>query len=759
MIVVHGVVQGVGYRPFVYRLAQALGVRGDVRNSDGRVVINAVAEPEVLDQFTHRLQSDAPPHARPERIESAPGGCGPYDTFRVVESDTASRSDSPVFAIPPDLATCPDCLRELFDSRNRRYRYPFINCTSCGPRYSIVTAFPYDRSRTTMQQFAMCPECAREYADPSDRRFHAEPISCPNCGPALSLHDAEGSVLASDSEECIRRACQAIRDGGIVAVKGIGGFHLLVDARNEAAVVRLRERKSREAKPLALMYPSLDAVRTDCQVDEAEKDLLECSASPIVLLMRRQDHTPASSIADSVAPGNPMLGIMLPYSPLHHLLMHDLGFPVVGTSGNRSEEPVCYENDEALSRLHGIADLYLMHDRPIRRFVDDSVVRVAAGRPLFLRRARGYVPIQITVSAPVPKSLAMGGQQKSTVAVGSGSSIFLSRHIGDLDSPMAAKALTQTIDDLSDQLCVSPEVVVCDAHPEYLATRVARTLGTPVRAVQHHYAHILSVMADNRIDAEVLGITWDGTGFGSDETIWGGEFLKADFEGFARFASLRQFPLLGGEQAIREPRRVAIALLHECYGAELWSNESLAPVNAIPEPDRSVLIHMLNHGVNSPSTSSMGRLFDGVTSILGIRQSSQYEGQAAMELEFAVGDSDNREPYPFEIERADCLRVDWRPMMRAIIANLGRNIPTGEIASRFHWTLAEIALQVALIARNHDVVLGGGCFQNRVLLERTIARLRDGGFDVWWPKQVPPNDGGLALGQIIASNQPIKAGH
>ncbi len=758
MIVVHGVVQGVGYRPFVYRLAQALGVRGDVRNSDGRVIINATATPEVLSEFQRRLRSDAPLHARPERIESALGGFGPYDTFRVVESDTASRSDSPVFAIPPDLAICPDCLRELVDSRNRRHRYPFINCTNCGPRYSIVTDFPYDRSRTTMRQFAMCTECAREYSDPSDRRFHAEPISCPNCGPALSLLDAEGSVLATDSEECMRRTCEAIRDGGIVAVKGIGGFHLLVDARNEAAVDRLRHRKSREAKPLALMYPSFDAVRTDCHVNDTEKELLESSASPIVLLIRRQNPLSAWTIANLVAPRNPLLGIMLPYSPLHHLLLHDLGFPVVATSGNRSEEPVCFENSEVLSRLHGIADLFLMNDRPIRRFVDDSVARVAAGRPLIMRRARGYVPTPLTVPVQLPNLLAMGGQQKSTIAVGCGNSVFLSRHIGDLESPMAASALTQTIDDLSGQLRISPDLVVCDAHPEYLATRVAHGLGRPTRVVQHHYAHIVSAMADNHIAAEVLGIAWDGTGLGSDGTIWGGEFLKADFAGFARFASLHQFPLLGGEQAIREPRRVAIALLHECYGAELWNNESLAPVDATPEPDRSVLIHMLSHGVNSPRTSSMGRLFDGVASILGIRQLSQFGGQAAMELEFAVGDSDNREPYPFEIERVDCLRVDWRPMMRAIIANLERNIPTGEIASRFHWTLAEIALQIALIARNHDVVLGGGCFQNRVLLERTIARLRDGGFDVWWPKQVPPNDGGLALGQIVAASQLTKAG-
>jgi hydrogenase maturation protein HypF len=753
-IVVHGVVQGVGYRPFVYRLAHALGVRGDVCNSDGRVVINALASPDVLADFTRRLISDAPPHAHPERIERAIGRHGRYDTFRIVESDAVSRNESPVFAIPPDLATCPDCLRELFDSRDRRHRYPFINCTNCGPRYSIVTEFPYDRSRTTMGQFAMCPVCAREYRDPADRRFHAEPISCPNCGPVLSLHDEKGKQLTQDSETSIRLTCKSIRDGGIVAVKGIGGFHLLVDARNDAAVVRLRERKSREAKPLAIMYPSLMAIRMDCLVGDAELKLLESYASPIVLLTRRAASLSSWDIAESVAPSNPLLGVMLPYSPLHHLLLSDLGFPVVATSGNRSEEPICYENDEAFSRLQGIADLFLMHNRPIRRFVDDSIVRIAAGRPLILRRARGYVPKPIAVQTKLPNVLAFGGQQKSTIAVGCGSSAFLSRHIGDLDSPMAASALTRTIADLNNLLHISPKVIICDTHPEYLSTRLAHRTGKTTREVQHHHAHILSVMADNQVDTDVLGIAWDGTGLGDDGTIWGGEFLKVDKGSHSRFASLRQFPLLGGERAIREPRRAALALLHECFGDEFWNLHRLAPVADTTDADRRVITSMLTHGVNSPRTSSMGRFFDGIASILGLRQTAEFEGQAAMELEFAVADVDDDDSYPFAVERADCRRVDWRPMVRAIVANLDRNIPVGRISSRFHSTLAEIALQIAVSAGIRHVALGGGCFQNRVLLERTISRLRDGGFEVSWSRQVPPNDGGLALGQIIAASNP-----
>lgn len=758
-IVVHGVVQGVGFRPFVYRLAHELGVRGDVCNSDGRVVINAVASREVLTEFKMRLVDSPPPHAHPERIEFTKGTQREYESFAIVRSEELPRHGPPVFAIPPDLATCPECLQEMSDTNNRRYRYPFINCTNCGPRYSIVTDFPYDRGRTTMQHFVMCPDCAREYRNPLDRRFHAEPISCPNCGPQLSLHDSEGGAIALSQSDVLLRTCDALRDGAIVAVKGIGGFHLLVDARNNAAVSRLRERKAREAKPLALMYPSLEAIRADCHADEDEALLLSGAAAPILLLRRHRYPSSNWKIAEAVAPGNPLLGVMLPYSPLHHLILGNLGFPVVATSGNRSEEPVSFDNTEALARLHGIADLFLTHDRPIQRFVDDSVVRIVAGRPLLIRRSRGYVPTPITVPVSIPASLAMGGQQKSTIAIGSGNSVFLGRHIGDLESPQSVSAAIETVEDLSRQLRVSPEFIACDPHPEYQSTQIARRFKKPIQFVQHHYAHILSVMADNGIDTDVLGIAWDGTGLGEDGSIWGGEFLKANPQSFSRFAAMRDFTLLGGEKAIREPRRVAIALLYECYGPELWGQWDLVPLNTTPESERRVFEHMLHSGINSPKTSSMGRLFDGVASLLGIRHFSQFEGQAAMELEFCVDHSDEPEPYPFEVDQSECLRVDWRPMIQAVVANLKRGIPAGQIASRFHSTLAEVALQIAYAAREHDVVLGGGCFQNRVLLERTVSKLRDGGFRVWWSKQVPPNDGGLALGQIVALSHLSEARH
>lgn len=758
-IVVYGVVQGVGFRPFVYRLANELGVKGDVCNSDGRVVINAVATRGILAAFKSRLVSSPPPHALLDRIECTCGTLKEYDSFGISISDQRLMNGPPVFVIPADLATCADCLHEMYDPSNRRYLYPFINCTNCGPRYSIVTAFPYDRSRTTMQQFRMCPECTREYNNPLDRRFHAEPISCSNCGPQMSLCDADGCTIALSQSDILLRACEAIRSGGIVAVKGIGGFHLLVDARNEMAVARLRDRKAREAKPLALMYPALVTIKADCHVDEDEARLLTGAAAPILLLQRQRYPSSTWTLAEAIAPGSPLLGVMLPYSPLHHLILRNLGFPVVATSGNRSEEPVCFENSEALSRLHGIADLFLMHDRPIQRFVDDSVVRIAAGRPLLIRRSRGYVPTPITIPLRIPKSLALGGEQKHTIAIGSDHTVFLSRHIGDLDSPRSLSAAAATIDDLSHQLRITPDCIARDPHPDHRSVRIARSFDKPVQLVQHHYAHILSVMADNGIDKDVLGIAWDGTGIGDDGTIWGGEFLKANGLGFRRFASLSDFPLLGGEKAIREPRRIAIALLYECYGRKLWEKRSLAPLSATPESERRIFEQMMNSGIHSPKTSSMGRIFDGVASLLGIRQSSQFEGQAAMELEYSVDDGDDCEPYPFEIERSECLRVDWRPMVRAIVDNLEESTAIGQLASRFHSTLAEVALQIAYAAREHDVVLGGGCFQNRILLERTISRLRDGGFEVWWPKQAPPNDGGLALGQIVALNQFREAGN
>ncbi len=741
---VGGVVQGVGFRPFVYRLATSLGINGDVRNSPSGVVIHAAATSEALTEFKRRLMSDAPPHARPMHLDASPDETRSFAGFSVVASSTDGASRQDTFAIPPDLAVCPECAAELRDPGNRRFRYPFINCTHCGPRFSIVTGSPYDRARTTMSGFPMCADCRREYEDPGDRRFHAEPIACAHCGPQVTLCDADGHVVAV-REAAIGKACEAIRNGQIVAVKGIGGFHLMVDARNDEAVRRLRSRKGREARPLALMYPSLDAAEMDCVLDDGERALLQSAASPIVIVPQREK----AGISALVAPGNPTLGIMLPYSPLHLLLLGDLGFAVVATSGNRSEEPICFDNDEAFARLGDIVDRFLFHDRLIARFIDDSVVRVAAGRPLLIRRARGYVPDIIALPLPVPDSLAVGAEQKSSVAMAHKTSAHLSRHIGNLDAPQAAVAFNDSISDLKQYLSLEPVVVAADPHPDYHSTRYAAALTIPTQGVQHHHAHILATMADNGLTRDVLGIAWDGTGYGADGSVWGGEFLKVSIGGFERVASLRPFPLLGGEKAIWEPRRIAYALLCDaCEGAPS-EHEWLECLREFPASDRANLEIMRTRGINSPLTSSVGRLFDGIASLLGLRQVIQFDGQAAMELEFAA-DGAGAPPYPYQVDAHDCLRLDWRPMVREIVTDRRSGVSVGRIAERFHATLVAFAVAIAGRVGTPEIALGGGCFQNKRLLELMVAQLQVAGFHVYWNRQVPCNDGGLALGQLYA---------
>lgn len=746
---VEGAVQGVGFRPFVYRLAQHMGLQGRVYNDTRGVIIEIEGTRERLKAFYTQLVQAPPPAARIARItceELPPAG---YHHFIIAESHAAGLKQA---FILPDLATCPDCLRELLDPADRRYRYPFINCTNCGPRFTIVERLPYDRANTTMRAFRMCARCQAEYDDPQNRRFHAQPNACPDCGPQLQLWDQAGHVLA-ERDEALRQATEAIRQGQIVAVKGLGGFHLIVDARNEAAVHRLRLRKNREAKPFALMYPSLEAVQAHAFVSASEAALLSSSAAPIVLLRRTEASWDA--LAPSVAPGNPYLGIMLPYTPLHHLLLQELDFPVVATSGNRSEEPICTSEHEALTRLSGLADLFLVHNRPIARYCDDSVVRLVAGQPVFLRRARGYAPLPVQLAEDWPdrplQVLAVGGHLKNTVALAVGHTVWLSQHIGDLETAEARAAFVRVINDLQQLYEQGPEAVACDAHPDYASTHHAYRLKRPVTTVQHHLAHVWACMAEHHLKPPVVGFAWDGTGYGPDGTVWGGECFLITSERALRLAYVRPFRLPGGEAALREPRRAALGLLHSWKGAEALELEpSMREVFSPTE--HQLLCRMLECGLNAPWTTSVGRLFDAVAALLGLCLYNRFEGEAAMRLEFeAEKAAASGMPYSLTLQpQGHQLVLDWGPLLEALLADHRQGVPKSLMARRFHDGLAVAILHIAQHIGCPHVVLSGGCFQNRLLTESALRLLRTAGFLPYIHRQLPPGDGSLALGQVAA---------
>lgn len=734
---IEGLVQGVGFRPFVYRLAHEIGLTGYVSNTPEGVIIEVDGDPADLETFLERLTRDKPSLALINQLNIEVVAANGWRTFEIRDSQG---SGSKTALVLPDIAICPDCLSDIFDPNNRRYHYPFTNCTNCGPRYSIIEALPYDRSNTSMRQFEMCPVCHTEYENPLDRRFHAQPNACPVCGPHLELWNERGVTLEAHHAALIA-AAQAIGDGKIVALKGLGGFQLLVDARNEYAVQRLRRLKQRPDKPFAVMYPRLDLIRQHCAVSRLESDLLTSPAAPIVLLRAEQIW-----LAPGIAPGNPYLGVMLPYTPLHHLLMAELGFPIVATSGNRSDEPICIDEHEALERLAGIADLFLVHNRPIVRQVDDSVVRVVSGEAQILRRARGYAPFPLHQDKRSSRILALGAQQKNTVAASINGSVFISQHIGELETAQSRDVFRRAIRDFQTIYEWSPQIVAHDLHPDYHATSFADTLPQPKVAVQHHYAHVLACMLENEIHTPVLGVCWDGMGYGMDGTIWGGEWLLVNDTDYERVAHLRLFQLPGGEQAIREPRRSALGLLYEIYAD---AAVEMTPVTDFTSIERNVLNAMLSRGLNAPMTSSMGRLFDGVASLLGLRQQVSFEGQAAMTLEFAIGETASEESYDFVYDRAGV--VDWEPLVRDILRDLNNKRPLSEIAVKFHNTLVEMIVAVAAHVGEQHVVLTGGCFQNKYLSERAIQRLRQTGFVPYWHRQIPPNDGGIAPGQVVAA--------
>jgi hydrogenase maturation protein HypF len=736
-------VQGVGFRPFIYRLAKELDLTGWVLNSAQGVFIEVEGAGGALRQFLVRIEREKPPRAIIQSLEFSFLDATGYETFEIRES---AESGAKTTLILPDIATCPDCLAEISDSNNRRHRYPFTNCTNCGPRFSIIEELPYDRANTSMKNFAMCPQCDLEYRDPLDRRFHAQPNACPICGPHLELWDAQGKVLAL-RDDALLQAAEKIRGGAILALKGLGGFQLIADARNEAVVKRLRERKRRSEKPFALMYPSLEMAREHCRVCELEERLLLSPEAPIVLLQRW-----SPPLAPSVAPDNPYLGVMLPSTPLHHLFMRELGFPVVATSGNLSDEPICTDEREALARLNGIADFFLVHDRPIVRPMDDSVTRVVRGREMVLRRARGYAPLPVHLKMPLPCVLAVGAHFKNAVALSVGHESFVSQHIGDLETSEAHAAFRAVAADLPRLYQATPEVVACDLHPDYLSTKYAvqsaAQLDVPLHPVQHHWAHVLSCMAENEVEFPALGVAWDGTGYGPDGTLWGGEFLLAGEKSFERVAHFRHFRLPGGDAAVKQPRRSALGVLFEIGGAAALDQKDLAPVRDFSESDLAVIRQMLVKKSQAPVTSSAGRLFDAVASITGLRQQMSFEGQAAMELEFAIQPC-VCEAYSFEIKSTSPSVVDWRPMIGEITEDVRHGVDPGVISAKFHNTLVEIIVTVARHVGQTRVVLTGGCFQNRYLTALSVQRLLEEGFRPYWHQRLPPNDGGIALGQIV----------
>ncbi len=768
-IIIQGAVQGVGFRPFVFRLANFMGLNGWVINSSQGVIIEVEGAPEFLNTFLLKVEKEKPSLASIASLEFSwldPSG---FTSFEVRKSD--SKGEKTAFILP-DISTCPDCLADIFDPDNRRYQYPFTNCTNCGPRFSIIQKLPYDRPNTTMVEFEMCDKCQEEYTDPGNRRFHAQPNACPDCGPHIQFWDNSGKVMAS-RHEAILKTAEAIKDGFIVAVKGIGGFHLMADAGNEEAVKRLREKKHRPHKPLAMMFPSLQDIETVCHVDALEKRLLTSPEDPIVLLRARQNITSEKFIiATSVSPQNPYFGIMLPYTPLHHLLMTELGIPIVATSGNISEEPICIDEHEAVERLGNISDFFLVHNRPIARHVDDSIVCVRMSRQQILRRARGFAPLPIEIDIdikigmnntddPASHCIAVGAHLKNTIALTVKNNVFVSQHIGDLETPKALDAFKKVIADFQNLYDAPATSIAADMHPGYLSSQFARDMELPVVEVQHHYAHILSCMAENHLSPPLLGIAFDGTGYGPDGTIWGGEFLKITADGFKRAAHWRTFPLPGGKKAIKEPRRSAIGMLYEIFGDKLFSDFSFKPVTAFSKQDLQILSTILNKQINTHITSSLGRLFDAIAAIIDLQQLNQFEGQAAMALEFLAEEVCTDAVYPLDLitdsDSSDTPAiVDWEPMIKAILNDITDQKPVAKISATFHNTLAEASVKVAKHVGEKKIVLSGGCFQNKYLTEQTVKRLTVEGFAVYWHQRIPPNDGGISLGQVVAAGLVLK---
>jgi hydrogenase maturation protein HypF len=756
-LVVEGVVQGVGFRPFVWRLATELGLAGRVRNAAGRVEIEASGTPAALDAFARRLRTDAPPRARVERVGvtllDVDGDTLPLP-FEIDASIAAAATDR---LFPPDIATCDDCLAEVADPADRRYRYPFTNCTNCGPRATIIEALPYDRAQTTMHAFPLCPDCAAEYADPANRRFHAEPVACPACGPRLSWRETAMPAPVAVADEALAAAARAIRGGRIVAVKGLGGYHLACDATDEAAVTRLRDRKRRWAKPFAVMVRDLAAAEALARVGTLERALLTGPARPIVLLVARRDGRPA--LARSVAAGNRRLGVFLPYTPLHHLLLEAAGRPLVLTSGNLTDEPLATDDEDARARLAGLADGFLAHDREIRARYDDTVTRVVARRESVVRRARGYAPepVPLPVSATTP-ILAVGAELKHTFTLARGGRAHVAPHNGDLEDLATHRAFTDGLAHLSRLLALEPGVVAHDLHPEYLSTKYAIERFPPARriAVQHHHAHVASCAAEHGITGPFLGVAYDGLGMGDDGTFWGGEILLADLVGYTRLGRFGRAPMPGGALAVKRPYRMALGYL---FGLEAFDGgpagmegDAAAPFLERLDPHEVRLVRtQVARRLNAPVASSAGRLFDAAAALIGLRDLAEYEAQAAIDLELAAGERPAA-ALPWRLERSDGLLVyDPRPTLAALLEGRQAGRTTRRLAAGFHGAIAEVTVAMLHEARTRTgvrtVCLSGGVFQNRRLASALLRRLAAEGFEPFINRRVPVNDGGVSYGQ------------
>jgi hydrogenase maturation protein HypF len=741
-----GIVQGIGFRPFIYNLAQKHLLRGWVLNNGKGVLIDAEGEDRNLDQFIQEIPKLAPPLARIETFQIRHLEPSGYTTFEIRKSEEAQEKFT---LISPDVAICDQCLSELLSPQNFRYRYPFINCTLCGPRFTIIQDIPYDRHKTTMASFIMCPMCQKEYEDPSDRRFHAQPNACPACGPSLRLEDRKGQEAPGDP---IEKALDLLAEGRILAIKGLGGFHLACDARNQNAVSSLRSRKLREDKPFAVMCENIEEVRRHCEVNEEEEKLLLSVERPIVILRRRE----ISPVAHAVAPYQDTLGVMLPYSPLHHLLLNGPLKTLVMTSGNLSDEPISYKNQEAFHRLSKIVDYFLFHNREIHMRCDDSLTRIFQGKPYILRRSRGYVPFPIKLSFPLEMILACGGELKNTFCLTRGNYAFMSHHIGDLENLETLISFEEGIEHFKKLFYIEPKAVAYDLHPDYLSTQYALSIpDIPKIGIQHHHAHLVSAMAENGMEGDVIGVALDGTGFGLDGTLWGGEFIRANLRDFDRLAHLKGVPMPGGSMAIKEPWRMAMVYLVKAFGKEAFSLR-IDLMKRIEFQKWDILEKAIEKKINAPLTSSMGRLFDAVSSLLSIRDEVHYEGQAAIELEM-IADHRVKDEYLFHTEKdRSPMAIDPTEMIRGIVRDLIEGMSSSEISGKFHRTIVRLIIETCEAIRSGErlnrVVLSGGVFQNILLLSLVTEGLRSSGFDVYTHHLVPTNDGGISLGQAVIAH-------
>jgi len=746
-----GIVQGVGFRPFIYRLAVRQGLAGFVQNRPDGVLVEVEGTPPAIDSFFSSVSRELPPLANITGVASSEIAVTGDTEFKIIISNNEGQGD---VHIAPDSAVCADCLKELFDPACRRFRYPFINCTNCGPRLTIINDIPYDRVHTSMDCFLLCPQCRTEYENPGNRRFHAEPNACPVCGPQLELRDADGETIPC--EDPVERAIELIAAGNVLAIKGLGGFHLCVDATSDEAVKKLRSRKYREEKPLAIMVRDIEQARLIAEINDEEKALLFSVQRPIVLLKKKKN----DRISTFVAPFVSSLGIMLPYAPLHYLLLENKLLALVMTSANQVDEPICISNREAQNRLKGIADYFLVHNRDILVRCDDSIAFVTGGKPQLLRRSRGYAPRPLILKESFPAVLALGPQLKTTQCILKDNFAFLSPHIGDMETPQARDFFHESLALMKRITQSDPQIIACDYHPAYYSTLVAQELKeVRIVHVQHHHAHIVSCMAENQIDGDVIGLAMDGTGFGLDGNAWGGEFLIANLTQFQRFGHLQYFVLPGGQKAIHEPWRIGVSLLRQAYGKswpEIASRLKLTP----DQTNFELLDKIIETRLNSPLSSGMGRLFDGVAAIMGLRRRVSFEGQAAMELEAKAKSAGV--VLPFEILRNpdESYILDVSAAIRAIVENMFSGKSIEEIASAFHSTLAAafaaMSFEMRKLTGNNRVALSGGCFQNRVILEGTVAELKKNSFDVYYHSQIPANDGGVSLGQAVIAGSIIK---